>query len=119
LENIDLLKSYPLRGRDLALAEVLAPFTVLTLGEWVFLVAAAALATPDLSFGMGRVPLALALMVALPAFTLSALIVQNAAALLFPAWIQSGSMAPRGVEAVGQRLLTLFGTLVAVALALI
>ncbi len=119
LENIDLLRSYPLRGRDLALAEVLAPFTVLTLGEWLFLVAAAALAPADFVAAAGRFPVACALMVALPAFTLCALIVQNAAALLFPAWIQSGTGAPRGVEAIGQRMVTLVGTLLAVSLALV
>jgi ABC-2 type transport system permease protein len=118
LANIDLLRSYPLRGADLALAEVLAPFTVLTLGEGVFLAAAAVLAPAEFVDELGRLPIALTLMVALPAFTLCALIVQNAAALLFPAWIQSGSAPPRGVEAIGQRLLTLVGTLLAVSLAL-
>lgn len=119
LENIDVLKSYPLRGRDLALAELLAPLTVLALGEWLFVVAAAVLAPPDAIPGFGRVPLALTAMVALPVFTLSALIVQNAAALLFPAWIQGVTAAPRGIEVIGQRLLTLMGSLLAMSLLLL
>ena len=64
---------------------MLAPFTVLTLGEWLFIAAAALLAPSTAIFGFGRVPIALAAMVALPTFTLSTLLVQNAAALLFPA----------------------------------
>jgi ABC-2 type transport system permease protein len=119
LVNIDLLRSYPLRGVDLALAEVLAPFTVLTLGQWIMLLAAAVVAPPDFVEALGRLPLLATAMVALPALTLSALIVQNAAALLFPGWVESGSGPPRGIEAIGQRLLTLVGTLLVVTLALI
>jgi hypothetical protein len=119
LVNMDLLRSYPLRGVDLALAEVLAPFTVITMGQWILLVATAALAPPDLVDDMGRLPLLATAMIALPAFTVSALIVQNAAALLFPTWVESGSGPPRGVEAIGQRLLTLVGTLLVVTLALV
>jgi ABC-2 type transport system permease protein len=119
LPNIDLLRSYPLRGADVALAEVLAPFTVLVVGEWLFLAAAGALAPADFVAVGGRLPLTLGLMVALPAFTISALVVQNAAALFFPAWIQTGTAPPRGIEAIGQRMLTLLGTLLAVSLALV
>lgn len=119
LANMDLLRSYPLRGVDLALAEVLAPFTVITLFQWILLAATAALAPPDLVVEVGRLPLLATAMIALPALTLSALIVQNAAALLFPAWVESGGGQPRGVEAIGQRLLTLVGTLLVVTLALI
>jgi hypothetical protein len=45
--------------------------------------------------------------------------VQNAVALVFPAWVESGASPPRGIEAIGQRLLTLAGTLLAVSLALV
>jgi len=119
LVNIDQLRSYPLRGVDLALAEVLAPFTVLTVAQWIFLVAGAVLAPPDLIPGQARLPVLAAAMMALPAFTLCGLIVQNAAALLFPSWVETGTGPPRGVEAIGQRLVTLVGTLLAVAVALI
>ncbi len=119
LTNIDLLRSYPLRGVDLALAEVLAPFTVLTLGQIIFLVAGAVLAPPDLLFGQAKLPLLAAALLALPALTLCGLLVQNAAALLFPSWVETGSGPPRGIEAIGQRLLTLVGTLFAAGVALV
>jgi hypothetical protein len=61
----------------------------------------------------------LAAMVTLPALTLPGLLVQNAAALLFPAWVESGTSPPRGIEAIGTRLLTLFGTLLAVAVVMV
>jgi ABC-2 type transport system permease protein len=119
LVNADLLKSLPLRGVDLALAEVLAPFTVLTLVEWAFLLAAALAAPEGVLPWFGRAPVAVAAMIALPALTVSGLIVQNAAAILFPAWIESGAAPPRGVEAIGQRLVTLVGTLVTILVALV
>jgi hypothetical protein len=119
LAAMDLLKSFPLRGVHLALAEVLAPFTVITLAEWIFLVAAAAVAPAGLGGSIGRVPMLLAAMMVLPALTLPGLLVQNAAALLFPAWVESGAAPPRGVEAIGQRLLTLVGTLLAVSVAMV
>jgi ABC-2 type transport system permease protein len=119
LPNIDLLRSFPLRGAHVALAEVLAPFTVLAAGEWLFLAAAGVLAPEDFVELGGRAPLTLATMVALPAFTLAALVVQNAAALMFPAWVQTGTAPARGIEAIGQRLLTMLGTLLAVSLALV
>jgi hypothetical protein len=119
LASMDLLKSFPLRGVDLAAAEVLAPFTVLALTEWIFLAGAAVLAPAGVVAITGRLPLLAAAMVALPALTLPALLVQNAAALLFPAWVESGAAPPRGIEAIGQRMLTLIGTLLAVGIALV
>ncbi len=98
---------------------MLAPFTVLALGEWIFLVAGAVLAPPGAVEGQGRLSLLATAMMALPAFTLCGLLVQNAAALLFPAWIATGTAPPRGIEAIGQRLLTLVGTMLVVALALV
>jgi hypothetical protein len=51
--------------------------------------------------------------VLLPAISLTGLFVQNAAVVLFPAWVSAdaGERA-RGLEAMGQRLLTLVGSLV-------
>jgi hypothetical protein len=119
LANIDVLKSYPVRGAEIALAEVLGPFTVLTLAEWLFLGAAAVLAPAEVLAPAGRLPLALTAMIVLPAVTLPGLLVQNLVAVLFPAWVESGATQPRGVEAIGQRLLTLLGTLLAVGLMLV
>ncbi len=119
LASIDLIKSFPLRGVPLAVAEVMAPFTVLTLGQWLFLGAAAIMTPPGVLSPFDRVPVLLAAMLTLPALTLPGLLVQNAAALFFPAWVESGTAAPRGIEAIGTRLLTLFGTLLAVSVVMV
>jgi hypothetical protein len=116
---IDVLKTFPLRGIEVAVAEVLAPFTVLVIGEWIFVAAAAILAPVAAAGTAGRAALAATAMIVLPAITLLGLLVQNAVALLFPAWVESGAAPPRGIEAIGQRLLTLVGTLLAVSLALV
>jgi hypothetical protein len=49
----------------------------------------------------------------LPAVSLGGLFVQNAAVVLFPAWLPPEGERVRGLEALGQRLLTLVGTLLA------
>jgi hypothetical protein len=38
------------------------------------------------------------------------LTIHNAAALLFPAWVPQGAQRARGLDALGQRLIMLFGT---------
>ena len=38
-----------------------------------------------------------------PAFVCSQVLIQNAAAVLFPAWVPLGNERPRGVDALGQR----------------
>jgi hypothetical protein len=45
--------------------------------------------------------------------SLGGLFVQNAAVVLFPAWLPPEGERVRGLEALGQRLLTLVGTLLA------
>jgi len=122
LPRVDLLRSYPLRGRDVVLAEVLAPATVLAAAEWLFLLAATVLslglAIPGLE-GLGRLAALLAAGVLLPTLTACGLLVQNAAVLLFPGWVGGTETPQRGIEAMGQRLLTLAGSLVVVAFGLV
>ena len=57
---------------------------------------------PDLG---GRTLLLLAAVVFLPGMNLLGMLIQNGAALLFPAWVRLGSGGPGGVEALGQNLL--------------
>jgi hypothetical protein len=52
-----------------------------------------------------RVALAAAAALALPGVNLATVTVQNAAALLFPAWTRAAT-GPRGVEAMGQSLVS-------------
>jgi hypothetical protein len=62
-----------------------------------------------------RVSLAIAGVFMGPALIFGQYMVHNGVALLFPAWVPLGSQRPRGLEAMGQRLLTLGGTWLALA----
>jgi ABC-2 type transport system permease protein len=67
-----------------------------------------------------RTLLLLAAIVFLPGINLLGMLIQNAAALLYPAWVRLGSGRPGGVEALGQNLLMTiaFVALLALTLAL-
>jgi ABC-2 type transport system permease protein len=119
LGNLDLLRTLPLSGRELAAAEVAAPWSILTAGQWLLIGLAGLLVPPQVLGAQSRLAATVALAIAAPAATLCLILVQNAGALLFPAWVAAGVQGPRGIEAMGQRLLTLFGTLLAVAVALV
>src|SRR5205814_3501270 len=45
-----------------------------------------------------------------PALVFAQLTIHNAAALLFPAWVPLGQQRPRGLDAMGQRLIMLGAT---------
>jgi ABC-2 type transport system permease protein len=119
LENLASLRTLPLRGAGVVAAEVAACATVvalLLLGTGLAGVLLLVLA------GTLPAPLAIALaaggiLVALPLATLNAAI-QNALALLYPGWISIGREAG-GVEAFGQNIVTLVGTLLLMLLALV
>ncbi|HJR15979.1 MAG TPA: hypothetical protein VJ808_03920, partial [Gemmatimonadales bacterium] len=57
---------------------------------------------PDLQ---GRTLFLLAALVFLPGMNLLGMLIQNGAALLYPAWVHLGSGRPAGIEALGQNLL--------------
>lgn len=123
LLKLDLLRSYPLRGWSVVIAEVAASTLMLTAIQLSLLVIAylAFLGNqrmaPDLE---ERTLLLLAAMIYLPAINLLSMLIQNAAALLYPAWVRLGTGRPGGVEALGQNLLMMvaFVTLLALTLAL-
>ena len=48
-----------------------------------------------------------------------ALLIPNAAVLLFPGWFQTQAGTPQGVEIAGQRLLLMFGQLLVIGVALL
>lgn len=119
LPNIDLLRTLPLRGWHIAAGEVLAPVAVLTVAQWLCLASAAAVVPASSLDGASRVAVAAALALLLPPVNLCLVIVQNGAALIFPAWVAAGVQGARGIEAMGQRLLTLAGTLLVVGIGLV
>lgn len=123
LLKLDLLRSYPLRGWSVVIAEVTASALVLSvvqlslllIGYLAFL--GDELMVPTLK---ERTLLLLAAFVFLPGISLLGMLIQNGAALLYPAWVRLGSGRPAGVEALGQNLLMMvvFVVLLAVMLVL-
>jgi ABC-2 type transport system permease protein len=114
LPKLDMLRAMPLKGWQVVAAEILAPGLLL---------AAIQLALLALGVGMGVGVLGewdtkfwvaggLGLALLLPVLGVGGLFVQNAAVVLFPSWLPADGERARGIEAMGQRLLTLAGALV-------
>ena len=101
---IDVLKSYPLKGWQIALGEILAPALVLAAAQWLLLLMAIMLVPPEavhvltlqrrLAIGAGAAML-------FPALDLVILQIPNAAVLLFPAWFRVGRIRPRDLKRPG------------------
>jgi hypothetical protein len=116
----DILKTFPLRGWQIALGEILAPVVVLAACQWLLLLVGAGLIF-YLPGKQEALFLAIALGAAflLPVLDLLVLLIPNAAVLLFPSWIQAGKDSPRGIETTGQRLIFAVGQLLVLVLALL
>jgi hypothetical protein len=120
LPRADILKTFPMRGWQIALGEILAPVAVLAVFQWLLLLVGAGLLF-YLPVKQEALFLAIALgaAVLLPVLDVLLLLIPNAAVLLFPSWIQSGKDSPRGVEATGQRLIFALGQLLVLLLVLV
>ncbi len=123
LGRVDLLKSYPLRGWQVVLGEMLTPVSILTGLFWLALLAAALTFAPpaklNLTLGL-RLAITASLAVLAPALCALQLLVPNAATLIFPAW----APGPRtrtggGIDVMGQRLIFVFGQMLVMLLALL
>jgi hypothetical protein len=118
----DLLKTYPLRGWQLALGELLAPSAVLTCIQWLLLIVIVGLFWQSSPPGLGRpewLGLAFGAAFILPLLNLIILQVPNATALAFPAWFQVAKGGGHGIEATGQRLIFMLGQMLVILVALI
>jgi ABC-2 type transport system permease protein len=121
LLKLDLLRSYPLRGRSVVAAEAAASTLVVTaLQLGLMLVAYLAFLgntgmQPDLET---RSAVLLAAVACLPAVNYLGMLIQNGTALLFPAWVHLGTGRPSGVEALGQNMLMIVAYLAVLAAAL-
>jgi ABC-2 type transport system permease protein len=118
----DLLKTYPLRGWQLALGELLAPVAVLTCIQWVLLIVMLGLFWQSSGAGLGWpgwLGLGFGAALIMPMLNLIILQIPNAATLAFPTWFQAAKGGVQGIEATGQRLIFMLGQLVVVLVALI
>jgi ABC-2 type transport system permease protein len=122
LLKIELIKTYPVSGWEISLGEILAPAVVLAALEWLLL-AVSAIALPQIGpwdrGGWARVAVALGAALLLPCISLAGVVIQNAVALLLPGWVQLGPSRQRGVEAMGQRLISMVATIIVLVFAAI
>ena len=98
--------------------EMLWPGLLLTVIAWFAILCGgifSAAAFPKWPVG-SRMSVALTAWLIAPAFVFAQLTVHNAAAVLFPAWIPLGHSRPRGLDAMGQRLIMFAGVLLALVL---
>jgi ABC-2 type transport system permease protein len=123
LANADILKSYPLRGWQIVLGEVLTPVAILGVVFWLALLTVY-LSLPSDSFG--RIPpglrgvAAFGLAVLAPPFIAIQVLMPNAATVLFPAWVQATrDQTERGIEVLGQRIIFVAGQLLVTAFVLL
>lgn len=123
LHHADILKTYPIRGPQLILGELLTPALILSAIFWLALLAWTLVSMPSRTTSSWYGP-ALHLTFAGCAGALVAplialqLLVLNAATLVFPGWLQSGRN-PGGIEVMGQRLIFFFGSFIVIIAALL
>jgi hypothetical protein len=123
LPMVDVLKTFPMRGWQVILGEVLAPSLLLAAFQWllisIFLVVSPEkLGSQELPFAM-KLSACIGAAVVLPFLDLIAILLQNASVLLLPAWFQFDKSTPRGIETMGQQLILMFGQVLALALCLV
>jgi hypothetical protein len=122
LVDLELLRTWPLRGWQLTLAEVAVPVAQLFALELLGILALM-LIVPRAGMRIADTPTVECFLVGVlllaPAISLGSVLIQNLVVLLFPAWVSLGQERSRGLEASGQRMLTLVMTLLGLSVALI
>ena len=119
--QLELLRSFPVRGATLVRAELCAALMTLGVAQVPVLLGAYVLNPVHNKIGQSwsdQTALLITSLILLPTVSALGVLVQNAGALLFPGWIRLGLSRPGGVEAVGQGIVTMFGSLVVLTLGL-
>jgi len=123
LPNADILKTYPLRGWQVVLGELLTPVLIITATSWLTLLTLAFTLPSAYAEWLTlpqRVAAAVALGLLVPPFCALQVLVSNAFTVLFPAWVQSVSNpGEHGLDVLGQRIVFMVGQLLIVVLALL
>jgi len=123
MPRLEVLKSYPITGERLIAAEIASPLLVISILEMLFATSA------SIMMGMGDANkftkfiatpqfIVAVLLLTLPICAVQ-LVIRNAIPVLFPAWAMRSKDEPRGFVAMGQRIVTLAGNLIVLAVALI
>ncbi len=112
LQHLELIKTWPLRAADVVRGEMVWPGALITAMAWTLILLATIL-SGVLFAGSGtaiRVGLGVAAAVLAPSLVFAQLAIHNGMALLFPAWVTLGNQRARGLDAMGQRIITLAGS---------
>lgn len=120
LRRLDLLRSYPLTGRTIIVAEVISSALVLTGLELALLLAGylGFLGETDVALSpLDRTALLMAVALVLPFINLLTQGLQNAGAVLYPEWVKLDRRP--GIEGLGQNMLTRLISLLLLAVALL
>jgi hypothetical protein len=122
LPNADILKTYPLRGWQIVIGEWLTPVAIVTVLLWLLLLVAALNfnandAPPWLNTGV-RAGAAVGAALLAPLLTALIVLLLNAAAVLFPAWVQMGGRVG-GIDVFGQRIVFVGALFLVLAIALL
>jgi putative ABC exporter len=112
LRHLELFKTWPVPAAAVVRGELLWPGAAITACAWMFEVLAVIMsATVFARVNQGwRLSAAAALAILAPALVFAQLTIHNAVALMFPAWVPLGWQRPRGLDAMGQRMIMLAGT---------
>jgi hypothetical protein len=120
LARLDVLRGYPLSGRQLVAAEIASPALLLFGLQAICLVAGVVPAMLSGGVWSGMSVLGwgvLAMLFALP-LTVIQLLGHNGMVVLFPAWASFSKEDQRGIEAFGRRLLLLAAQMITLAIGL-
>jgi len=112
LRHLELLKTWPVAAAAVVRGELIWPGALITSCVWVLLLVA--LAASGAVFNTlawsWRLSAAASAAILAPALVFAQLAIHNGVALMFPAWVPLGGQRPRGLDALGQRLIMLGGT---------
>lgn len=111
--ELELLRSFPVRGATLVRAELSSALVTLAALQVPMLLAAYALNPVHNRIGQSwsdQSALLLTSLILLPSVSALGVLVQNAGVLLFPGWVRLGLSRPGGIEAIGQGIVTMFGS---------
>ena len=110
LLRLPLVKTLPLAGRDVVLAEVASSAIPVALTQYLLVVAALVsiglVERPPLPFAM-RIAVAVAAPLFVVGLNGAIFIIHNALALLFPGWMKLGATGAGGLETMGMSMLTI------------
>ena len=113
LARLPLLKTMPLRGREIVLAEI-AGTSVPTAIMQYLIVLSGMLALSFMPDKAPSVAIRLGVLMGAPVLllglNLANFTIHNGMALLFPAWVRTGEAGTAGIETIGQGMLTIIIT---------